>query len=266
MLEEYKPKICSPFKKQGKSPGEGSEYSTKDEEAAGGNDSRQGNESNASGWDRPGPPNLHLNLSFGEFDKGPFKKEHQDYLIGLLAVGIQAAPIVLASVLTFRSSTAVSKSLGGSKAYGYPTYLIGSLILSIGAALCSIIVERKTCEHLGKIQKHPRADEKNPMQNMELTFEDEKIAPLLIWLQKDQKVNEQFFGAYAVSPGRKKRILISRKMKVAKAIVSKKGLGGSSETQNEPNQSSQGEKDGETKKVGSMVKFPLDQIYSKALN
>ncbi|KAF5012140.1 hypothetical protein FDECE_1789 [Fusarium decemcellulare] len=143
-----------------------------------------------------GPPNLQLNLSSDHFDQGWLKRRHELFLAAVAATIIQTALIAIAAVTAFHLSPDSSNFLK-SKVYGFPCYVAGTLLLSLGAGLCSFIVECSTAEHSWDVLE-------------EVVTKDS--APRLVWLQQNQTVNDQAFDGYAILAGPKRRIITSRRV------------------------------------------------------
>ncbi|CAG9996188.1 unnamed protein product [Clonostachys byssicola] len=142
----------------------------------------------------PEPPNLQLNLSSDYSDQGRLKKGNEILLAAIVAVILQTGLIVLAAVMAY-NIIPESSSLMESKVYGFPCYAAGSVLLSLGTGLCSIIVEHSTIEHSWEI-----SDDK-----------DEDSKPRLIWLQQNQTVNDQTFNGFVILAGSKRRVITSRR-------------------------------------------------------
>ncbi|KAJ3540951.1 hypothetical protein NM208_g4824 [Fusarium decemcellulare] len=143
-----------------------------------------------------GPPNLQLNLSSDHFDQGWLKKRHELFLAAVAATIIQTALIAIAAVTAFYLSPNSSNFLE-SKVYGFPCYVAGTVLLSLGVGACSFIVERSTTEHSWDVL--PGSETKDR-------------APRLLWLQQNQTVNDQAFDGYAILAGPKRRIVTSRRV------------------------------------------------------
>ncbi|VUC35734.1 unnamed protein product [Clonostachys rosea] len=143
----------------------------------------------------PGPPNLQLNLSSDFSDQGMLKKGHEIVLAAIAAVILQTGLIALAAVTAYRLSTG-SSSLMESKPYGFPCYLAGSVLLSLGTGICSIIVEHSTIEHCWEVSQDDETEERRPR---------------LIWLQQNQTVNDQAFDGFVILAGAKRRVITSRR-------------------------------------------------------
>ncbi|KAF7540966.1 hypothetical protein G7054_g967 [Neopestalotiopsis clavispora] len=122
-----------------------------------------------------GPPNLQLNLSSDHFDGKKLKKWHEIAMAAVTAVLLQISLIVIAAITAFYVGPNAS-SLLESRIYGFPCYVAGSVLLSLGTALCSFIVEHSTVEYS--------------------------------WESK-QTVNDQSFDGYVISAGPKRRIVTS---------------------------------------------------------
>ncbi|EXF73778.1 hypothetical protein CFIO01_07406 [Colletotrichum fioriniae PJ7] len=170
-------------------------HSTPDEESAPIISSQPSLPANAPKAETPlsGPPNLQLNLSSDHFDQRRLKKRHEIILAAFAAVILQISLIAIAAVTTYYLSPRFPSFLE-SKVYGFPCYAAGSILLSIGTGLCSLIVEHSTIEH-----------------SLEVANSDVRKAPRLMWIQRYQTVNDQSFKSYAILAGPKRRVIISRR-------------------------------------------------------
>ncbi|WXC67156.1 hypothetical protein SNK03_012925 [Fusarium graminearum] len=146
----------------------------------------------------PGPPNLQLNLSSDYYDQGRLKKGHEIILAAIAAVLIQIGLLAIAGVTALYLDPESHRFLE-SKVYGLPCYVAGSVLLSIGTGLCSIIVEHSTIEHSWETVK-----EGNNQTNI-------NQVPRLVWLQQKHTVNDQGFNGYVILAGSKKRVITSRR-------------------------------------------------------
>ncbi|KAM0319946.1 hypothetical protein ACHAPQ_010131 [Fusarium lateritium] len=137
------------------------------------------------------PPNIQLNISSDHFNTRTMKKGHEILLVATIGILLQTGLIAIAAVTAYRVSPN-SSSIMESRVYGFPCYVGGSLLLSLGTGLCSFIVEHTTDEYSWDV---PNADKDN--------------APRLLWLQQKQSVNDQSFNAYVISAGPKRRLVTS---------------------------------------------------------
>ncbi|KAM6516371.1 hypothetical protein FALCPG4_014555 [Fusarium falciforme] len=123
---------------------------------------------------------------------------HELILAAIAAVLLQTGLIVIAATIAYRLNTG-SSSLFQTKAYGFPCYAAGSLLLSIGTGLCSFIVEQSTIECTWKA-----VNGKEARPNRE-------EAPRLVWIQRYQTVNDQSFKGYVILAGPKRQVITSRR-------------------------------------------------------
>lgn len=167
-----------------------------------------------------GPPNLQLGLSSGQFPEHFPKKGHETFIAAVVAVSIQLSLIAIATITVYHTRT--RQSIGTEpQTYGYPCYITGSILLSMGVAICSVAVERSTEEHNWTV--YPRVHQKHGRSSMDASstergvFQDKpdksgKDHPRLLWLQQSQEVNDQFFNGYAVLAGPKHHIITSSRI------------------------------------------------------
>lgn len=110
--------------------------------------------------------------------------------MAFVAVLLQVGLVVLAAATVYYKP--LRKSIPyDSQSYGFPCYAAGTALLCVGMGICSYAVERNSIE-------------------MEWTVrgaEDAESLPRLLFLQKEQSVNDQFFEPYTLLSGRKTRIL-----------------------------------------------------------
>ncbi|KAF5578241.1 hypothetical protein FPCIR_11643 [Fusarium pseudocircinatum] len=150
-----------------------------------------------------GSSNLQLNLSSDYSDHSGLKRGQEIALAAISGVILQLGLIAIAVVIAFYLSP-TSHSLLETKAYGFPCYVAGTFMLSVGTGLCSFIVERSTVEH----SLEP-ADSKK----------DKPVS--LLWVQQHQTVNDQTFKGYVILAGQKRRIITSRRKIIGDSQQSK---------------------------------------------
>ncbi|KAM0471352.1 hypothetical protein ACHAP7_009126 [Fusarium lateritium] len=137
------------------------------------------------------PPNIQLNTSSDHFNTRTMKKGHEILLVATVGILLQTGLIAIAAVTAYRVSPN-SSSIMESSVYGFPCYVGGSLLLSLGTGLCSFIVEHTTDEYSWDVRNAQK-----------------DTAPRLLWLQQKQSVNDQSFNAYVISAGPKRRLITS---------------------------------------------------------
>jgi hypothetical protein len=123
------------------------------------------------------------------------KKRHEIIMAAITAILLQTSLLAIAAITAFYVSPG-SSSLFQSRVYGFPCYVAGSILLSLGTGLCPFIVEHSTVEHSWE-----SLSGKEPVGLTD--------APRLVWLQQKQTVNDQSFNGYVISAGPKRRIVIS---------------------------------------------------------
>ena len=135
----------------------------------------------------PGPPNLQLNLSPGKI----FAKQQARELFcaSIIAVILQISLLIIAIITVYHNQTKISIGYE-PKPWGLSCYIIGSLLLSGGMAICSMAIEKSTVEFMWE------PSEKND-------------APRILWVQRSQRVNDQTFDSYVLLGGPKDYILTS---------------------------------------------------------
>ncbi|KAF4460772.1 hypothetical protein FALBO_12442 [Fusarium albosuccineum] len=141
------------------------------------------------------PPNLQLNLSSNHFDSRKLRKRHEIFLAAIAGVLLQTGLIAIAAVAAYHLNPKPS-SLFESKAYGFPCYAAGSVLLSLGTGAVNCAKENTDGEKMTTVEKSLKSREN---------------APRLIWLQQCQTVNDQSFKSYAILAGPKRRVITSRR-------------------------------------------------------
>ncbi|KAI3587286.1 hypothetical protein IWW34DRAFT_875 [Fusarium oxysporum f. sp. albedinis] len=149
-----------------------------------------------------GPPNLQLNLTSDYEDQGWFTKGGEIILAAIVALFLQTGVIAFAGVTTYYLSPRYPDLLE-SKIYGFPCYVAGSFLLSIGTGLCSIIVEHSTIEHCWELAKGVESPKGDALMK--------KGQPRLVWVQQNQTVNDQGFSGFVILAGAKPRVITSRR-------------------------------------------------------
>jgi hypothetical protein len=160
-----------------------------------------------------GPPNLQLGLSSDQFEKGLPKKGHEVFIAAVVAVVLQASLIVIASVTIYHERTRRAISFE-PKDYGYPCYIAGSVLLSIGVGICSLAVERNTVEYDWKVLARNKSGEESAHERISAIGNQTDISdsPRLLWLQQSQEVNDQSFSGYAILAGPKYHVITSSRI------------------------------------------------------
>ncbi|KAF5611338.1 uncharacterized protein FTJAE_14208 [Fusarium tjaetaba] len=123
-----------------------------------------------------GSSNLQLNLSSDYSDHSGPTKGQEIALAAIFGVILQLGLIVIAAIITFYLSPS-SHSLLETKAYGFPCYVVGTVMLSIE-----------------RVDGSPK---------------DKRFS--LLWVQQHQTVNDQTFKGYVILAGQKRRIMTSRR-------------------------------------------------------
>ncbi|KAG5751047.1 hypothetical protein H9Q70_006325 [Fusarium xylarioides] len=141
-----------------------------------------------------GSSNLQLNLSSDYSDHSGPTKGQEIALAAIFGAILQLGLIVIAAIIAFYLSP-TSHSLLETKAYGFPCYIVGTVMLSVGTGLCSFIVERSTVEH--------------SLESVDGSKKDKPFS--LLWVQQHQTVNDQTFKGYVILAGPKRRIITSRR-------------------------------------------------------
>lgn len=149
-------------------------------------------------FDFLGPPNLQLNLSSGQVSTR--KETLKLFVAALVSLAVQISLLVIAFVVNFHHPTK-RRLQSGLQPYGFPCYLIGSILLFIGMFICSFVIENSTIEFVWK-RCSGGIREQDPA-----TVESKR--PRLIWLQRAQRVNDQTFGSFAILGGAKHHVLTS---------------------------------------------------------
>lgn len=179
-----------------------------------------------------GPPNLELNFAFDHTDDRDGRR-HSGELIGALisAIILQTGLLVFA-ILTVAYSPLRDRIGFDPEIYGLPCYLGGSVLLSLGVGLCSYVVERKTTEYawvLAHGQAPTATTESTDQASQSQASVDEY--PLLVYVQKNQVVNDQKFDSYILLAGRKREVIAStRKADTASDAIREETSGKATES------------------------------------
>lgn len=121
--------------------------------------------------DYPGLLNIQLNMSNGETE-WPFRNGLELFIAGLFAIALQSGLICVAAITVFHQG--VKTAIGvEAETYGVPCYVAGSVLLSMGIALCSLAIEQTTNEREWEIS-HKQTNR--------------EAYPQLLFLQRDQRV------------------------------------------------------------------------------
>lgn len=169
-----------------------------------------------------GPPNLQLGLSSDQFQQGCPTKGQETLLAAMIAVLLQSSVIAIATVTVYHTRTRQAIT-SDPQVYGYPCYLAGSILLSLGIAICSFAVERSTVECDWMF--YPRGRQKDNLKSTEASMDEHDQAqtehavlpdelddtgrnhPRLLWLQQSQEVNDQSFDGYTILAGPKHHLI-----------------------------------------------------------
>jgi hypothetical protein len=113
------------------------------------------------------------------------------------------------------------------KSYGYPCYIAGSVLLSLGIAVCSLAVERNTVEYDWKVLTKRKAGDESAPGNSSVSMAQARKAtsPRLLWLQQSQEVNDQAFDGYAILAGPKHHVITSSRIEDTEKHLNKKQPG-----------------------------------------
>jgi hypothetical protein len=180
-----------------------------------GSDLETGGESYSSSFDFLGPPNLQLNVSSGKSSKE--KKTVELFIAAIVAVVLQFSLLVIAAVTVYHEPTK-QKIKYEPEPYGLPCYVVGSVLLFIGMAICSCAIESSTSEFMWKRRRDDGetgdADNdggrshKTRRKKHKKRMSEEKY-PRLIWLQQFQRVNDQAFDSFVILGGSKRYVVTS---------------------------------------------------------
>jgi hypothetical protein len=175
------------------------------------------------------PPNIQLNISSDHFSTRKLKKGHEILITAIIGIILQTGLIAIAAVIAFHVSPKSKDSIMKSKVYGFPTYAGGSLLLSLGTGLCSLIIEHTTNEYSWNVRNVEKDNAAITEENSRKVRNIKKeFAPRLLWLQQKQSVNEQSFNGYVISSGPKHRVVTSSRRKISE----KQRKGGKSKKSN----------------------------------
>lgn len=165
-----------------------------------------------------GPPNLQLNVASGV--SSPEQEEIELFTAATFALALQLALLVIAVVTVYHEPTKTSIRYKPPR-YGLPCYIIGSVLLFTGMALCSYVIESSTSEVMWKRQSkgNQSADSQHAgafarifswtMGRKPTTTRVGSRSPHLIWIQQSQRVSDQFFGSYVILGGPKRCVITS---------------------------------------------------------
>jgi hypothetical protein len=173
-----------------------------------------------------GPPNLQLNVSSGQFSWMEGAAELVTATV--FALVLQLSLLVIAAVTVYHEPTQTAIGYN-PRPYGLPSYVVGSVSLFIGMAICSAAIEGSTAEFMWE----RRGKDDKPTDRVDVEAEAlpgaRSIAkqigskhPRLIWLQKSQTVNDQAFDSYAILGGSKRYVLTSSRKEDVKACKRRK--------------------------------------------
>ncbi|KAJ8108493.1 hypothetical protein OPT61_g8136 [Boeremia exigua] len=171
-----------------------------------------------------GPPNLQLGLASDQFQQNYPTRGQETLIAALIAVLLQSSLLAIATVTVYHAPTRQAIA-SEPQIYGYPCYLMGSVLLSMGIAICSLVVERSTIECNWTVYPHSHqndetklteaSSDEQDMAHNELEIipgklsKDGKDHPRLLWLQQSQEVNDQSFDGYAILAGPKHHLVTS---------------------------------------------------------
>ena len=90
-----------------------------------------------------GPPNLQLGLSSDQYEEQNITKRLGVVVAAVAAVILQTGLIAIATVTVYHDRTRRAIAFVPDD-YGYPCYVIGTVLLCIGVGICAKAVERNT--------------------------------------------------------------------------------------------------------------------------
>lgn len=167
-------------------------------------------------FDWLGAPNIQLGLASNQYDPGVIRKGHEVFLAAIAAVLLQLSLIAIATVTVYHSPTRRAISIEPEN-YGYPCYIVGTVFLCIGIAICSIAIERNTTELEWRVLPLKKDEGENTSRVVPTSKYKPGIesAPRLLWLQQSQEVNDQAFQGYAILAGPKYHVITSSRLEDA---------------------------------------------------
>ncbi|KAF1350491.1 hypothetical protein EJ07DRAFT_169205 [Lizonia empirigonia] len=174
-----------------------------------------------------GPPNLQLGLSSDQFQQNFPTRGQETFIAAVIAVLLQSSLLAIATVTVYHTRT--RRTIASEpQIYGYPCYLTGSVLLSVGIAICSLAVERSTVECNWTV--YPRSHQNDETKLTEASSDEHDVAqdehsslpgeldkdgknhPRLLWLQQSQEVNDQSFDGYVILAGPKHHLVTSSRI------------------------------------------------------
>lgn len=152
------------------------------------------------------------------------QKRYELLLATVVAVLLQASLIAIATVTVYHLPT--KNAIGVEpKSYGFPSYIVGSILLSMGIGLCSLIVERNTVESEWTLMKDYKPPFKKTSRKPTSKGDREKNTyPRLLWLQRFQNVSDQRFDGYAILAGPKRNVVTSSRRKITNEAKQKRSV------------------------------------------
>lgn len=165
----------------------------------------------------PDPPNIQINLSSANIGKKARSRQYEMFGFSILAVMIQLGLIAVSAATVFHSQTRTAIGTD-PETYGFPCYVTGSVLLSLGMGLCSRSIEQSTTEYAWTLR------DKNLPKPTKL--DKSHLLPRLIFIQRGQMVQEMKFDPHIIFAGRKHHILTSNRSEdVDKDMYLQKGPG-----------------------------------------
>ena len=138
-------------------------------------------------------PNMQLNISINS--KSIRKREYILLFCAFLGTTLQLTVLVVSGLTVYYK--ALFNRIGVSnKAYGFPLFATGTLLLVLGMMICSYTIEQSTIERLW-------LPIKNSANQPELG---------IIWLQRKQSVNDQSFDPFLIVGGVKDSLITSTRV------------------------------------------------------
>ena len=184
-----------------------------------------------------GPPNLQLNIS--SESSSSQRKGAELFTAACIALILQFSLLVIAAITVQHKPT--KEQLGYEPPpFGLACYIGGSLLLFIGMAICSFVIESSTVEFVWERRKDETENlavgdvnayvagnlnglwqrlfgflfnSRNRITSQHASSKTAiKRLPRIVWLQKAQRVSDQTFGSYAILGGEKRYVLTSSRL------------------------------------------------------
>lgn len=164
------------------------------------NDAKQNSDPDSDGiYNNSAASNVVLNLS--DYSREAAQQGWKLLSIAIVSTVIQAAVLAISALSVYNEDLA-SRVGEPSAPYGFPLFVSGTVSLVVGMILCSWTIERSTSERLWYRVSSPSND-----AQASGTEDSNKIG--IVWLQRDQRVSDQKFAAFAIHGGWKESIITS---------------------------------------------------------